>query len=41
LRKRGRYEYVISREQDTRRIAKKKIILVNDKVPTVLDFYSI
>ena len=37
----GRYEHVISREQDTWRIAKKKIILVNDKVPTVLDFYSI
>jgi 3-phenylpropionate/cinnamic acid dioxygenase small subunit len=37
----GRYEHVISREQDTWRIAKKKIILINDKVPTVLDFYSI
>ena len=37
----GRYEHVISREPDTWRIAKKKIILVNDKVPAVLDFYSI
>jgi 3-phenylpropionate/cinnamic acid dioxygenase small subunit len=37
----GRYEHVISREQDTWQIAKKKIILINDKVPTVLDFYSI
>lgn len=37
----GRYEHVISREQDTWRIAKKKIILANDRVPTVLDFYSI
>jgi 3-phenylpropionate/cinnamic acid dioxygenase small subunit len=37
----GRYEHVISKELDTWRIAKKKIILVNDKVPAVLDFYSI
>ena len=37
----GRYEHVLSREGDTWRIAKKKIILVNDKVPAVLDFYSI
>jgi 3-phenylpropionate/cinnamic acid dioxygenase small subunit len=37
----GRYEHVLSRESDTWRIAKKKIILVNDKVPAVLDFYSI
>jgi 3-phenylpropionate/cinnamic acid dioxygenase small subunit len=37
----GRYEHVISKEQDAWRIAKKKIILINDKVPTVLDFYSI
>jgi 3-phenylpropionate/cinnamic acid dioxygenase small subunit len=37
----GRYEHRISREQETWRIAKKKIILINDKVPTVLDFYSI
>jgi 3-phenylpropionate/cinnamic acid dioxygenase small subunit len=37
----GRYQHRISKEQETWRIAKKKIILVNDKVPTVLDFYSI
>jgi len=37
----GRYQHVISREQETWLIAKKKIILVNDKVPAVLDFYSI
>jgi benzoate/toluate 1,2-dioxygenase beta subunit/2,4,5-trichlorophenoxyacetic acid oxygenase 2 len=37
----GRYEHVFSREGEVWRIAKKKIILVNDKVPTVLDFYSI
>jgi 3-phenylpropionate/cinnamic acid dioxygenase small subunit len=37
----GRYEHVISTDQETWLIAKKKIILVNDKVPAVLDFYSI
>jgi 3-phenylpropionate/cinnamic acid dioxygenase small subunit len=37
----GRYEHRISTDQETWRIAKKKIILVNDKVPAVLDFYSI
>jgi 3-phenylpropionate/cinnamic acid dioxygenase small subunit len=37
----GRYQHRISTEQETWRIAKKKIILVNDKVPAVLDFYSI
>lgn len=37
----GRYEHVISKEPHTWQIAKKKIILVNDRVPAVLDFYSI
>ena len=37
----GRYEHRISKEQETWLIAKKKITLVNDKIPTVLDFYSI
>jgi 3-phenylpropionate/cinnamic acid dioxygenase small subunit len=38
----GRYEHTLSREgADVWLIARKKIILVNDKVPTVLDFYSI
>jgi 3-phenylpropionate/cinnamic acid dioxygenase small subunit len=37
----GRYEHVISTDRETWLIAKKKIILVNDKVPAVLDFYSI
>jgi 3-phenylpropionate/cinnamic acid dioxygenase small subunit len=37
----GRYEHVLSTEQDGWRIARKKIILVNDRVPAVLDFYSI
>jgi 3-phenylpropionate/cinnamic acid dioxygenase small subunit len=37
----GRYQHVISRAQETWLIASKKIILVNDRVPAVLDFYSI
>jgi 3-phenylpropionate/cinnamic acid dioxygenase small subunit len=37
----GRYEHRISTDEESWRIAKKKIILINDKVPTVLDFYSI
>jgi 3-phenylpropionate/cinnamic acid dioxygenase small subunit len=37
----GRYEHVLCKEQDIWRIAKKKIILVNDRVPTVIDFYSV
>ena len=37
----GRYEHVIFKGPDTWQIAKKKIILVNDRVPAVLDFYSI
>jgi 3-phenylpropionate/cinnamic acid dioxygenase small subunit len=37
----GRYEHVISTDRETWLIAKKKITLVNDKVPAVLDFYSI
>jgi 3-phenylpropionate/cinnamic acid dioxygenase small subunit len=37
----GRYEHVIFKGSDTLQVAKKKIILVNDRVPAVLDFYSI
>jgi 3-phenylpropionate/cinnamic acid dioxygenase small subunit len=37
----GRYEHRISREQGIWQIAKKKIILVNDRVPTAIDFFSI
>jgi 3-phenylpropionate/cinnamic acid dioxygenase small subunit len=37
----GRYRHRISTDRETWRIAKKKIILINDKVPAVLDFYSI
>jgi benzoate/toluate 1,2-dioxygenase subunit beta len=37
----GRYEYRLRREADAWRIAMKKILLLNDVIPTVVDFYSI
>jgi benzoate/toluate 1,2-dioxygenase beta subunit/2,4,5-trichlorophenoxyacetic acid oxygenase 2 len=37
----GRYEHTLTRENEAWLIARKKITLINDKVPTVLDFYSI
>ena len=37
----GRYEHTLVREGDTWLIARKKITLVNDRIPTVLDFFSI
>ena len=37
----GRYEHRLVREDDRWLIARKKITLVNDRIPTVLDFYSI
>jgi 3-phenylpropionate/cinnamic acid dioxygenase small subunit len=37
----GRYQHRISTDGGSWLIAKKKIILINDKVPAVLDFYSI
>jgi benzoate/toluate 1,2-dioxygenase beta subunit/2,4,5-trichlorophenoxyacetic acid oxygenase 2 len=37
----GRYEHALTREGDKWLIARKKITLVNDKIPTVLDFYSV
>jgi 3-phenylpropionate/cinnamic acid dioxygenase small subunit len=37
----GRYQHRLSTDGDSWRIASKKIILINDKVPAVLDFYSI
>lgn len=37
----GRYEYQLSDRDGDLRIAAKKIILVNDRVPTVVDFYSL
>jgi benzoate/toluate 1,2-dioxygenase beta subunit/2,4,5-trichlorophenoxyacetic acid oxygenase 2 len=37
----GRYRHVLKRDGDFWTIARKVITLVNDRVPTVLDFYSI
>ncbi|WP_338691456.1 aromatic-ring-hydroxylating dioxygenase subunit beta [Bradyrhizobium sp. 26S5] len=37
----GRYQHTLRREGETWKIARKIITLVNDRVPTVLDFYSI
>lgn len=37
----GRYEHVLTRDGGDWKIARKVITLVNDRVPTVLDFYSI
>ena len=37
----GMYHHRIRRSSDRLLIAEKKIILMNDRVPTVLDFYSI
>jgi len=37
----GRYEYRLRRLADDWRIARKKILLLNDVIPTVVDFYSV
>lgn len=38
----GRYEHTIRREPDGAwRIARKKVLLTNDMIPTALDFYSV
>jgi len=37
----GRYEHRLRREQSGWRIAMKKILLLNDVIPTVVDFYSV
>ncbi|WP_129790463.1 aromatic-ring-hydroxylating dioxygenase subunit beta [Sphingosinicella sp. CPCC 101087] len=37
----GRYEHALRNEAGDWRIAAKKIVLLNDVIPTVLDFYSI
>jgi len=37
----GRYSHTLLRQADRVRIARKKIILLNDTIPTVLDFYCI
>ena len=37
----GRYEHRLERSDAEWRIAAKKILLLNDVIPTVVDFYSI
>lgn len=37
----GHYEYTLEREDGRLRIKRKKIILVNDVIPRVLDFYHV
>ncbi|MGZ8311634.1 MAG: aromatic-ring-hydroxylating dioxygenase subunit beta [Allosphingosinicella sp.] len=37
----GRYEHRLRREAEDWRIAAKKILLLNDVIPTVVDFYSV
>ncbi|WP_029936021.1 aromatic-ring-hydroxylating dioxygenase subunit beta [Sphingomonas sp. UNC305MFCol5.2] len=37
----GRYRHVLRHEQGAWRIARKHILLLNDTIPTVVDFYSI
>lgn len=37
----GTYEHVLRTSNDQLRIARKKIVIMNDRIPGVLDFYSI
>lgn len=37
----GRYEYRLAETGDGWRIAEKKILLLNDTIPTVVDFYAV
>lgn len=37
----GRYEHMLIRDDEVWKIARKVITLVNDRVPTLMDFYSI
>jgi benzoate/toluate 1,2-dioxygenase beta subunit/2,4,5-trichlorophenoxyacetic acid oxygenase 2 len=37
----GRYEHRLTRDGNEWKIARKIITLVNDRVPTLLDFYSL
>jgi len=37
----GRYEYRLQNHDGDWRIARKKILLLNDTIPTVVDFYSV
>jgi benzoate/toluate 1,2-dioxygenase beta subunit/2,4,5-trichlorophenoxyacetic acid oxygenase 2 len=37
----GTYEHVLKPSDGRLRIARKKIVIMNDRIPSVLDFYSI
>ena len=37
----GRYEHRLRKEAESWRISAKKILLLNDVIPTVVDFYSV
>ncbi len=37
----GRYEHVLRQEGGVWKIATKKIVLMNDRIPTMLDFYCV
>ena len=37
----GRYEYRLRKENGSWKIARKKIVLMNDRIPTMLDFYCV
>lgn len=37
----GHYEYLLAPHEDSWRIRKKKILVLNDLIPTVLDIYSV
>lgn len=37
----GRYEFVLQRGEDAWRFSHKKVILLNDLIPTVVDFYNL
>jgi anthranilate 1,2-dioxygenase small subunit len=37
----GRYDYLLAPHHDSWRIRKKKILVLNDLIPTVLDIYSV
>jgi benzoate/toluate 1,2-dioxygenase beta subunit/2,4,5-trichlorophenoxyacetic acid oxygenase 2 len=37
----GRYEFQLGRRADEWNIVRKKIVLMNDRIPTAIDFYNI
>lgn len=37
----GRYEFMLRQEGGVWKIAKKKIVLMNDRIPTMVDFYCV